>query len=421
MEEWKNILSGETEHLGSHLKALVKWVALACAVGLGVGIVGVAFHMVIKWVTEMRLAHGWLLYLLPLAGMAIVGLYHLGGVHEDKGTNLVLNAVRGETPMAFRTAPLIFVTSALTHLCGGSSGREGAALQLGGAIASSVGRRLGFSQADRRVLVVCGMASAFSALFGTPLTSAVFAMEVVHVGVMHYAALVPATLSSLVAALLARSLGQAPTAFLVAQVPEMSLLSLLQTVILGVLCALVSILFCQCLHVAHDFYQRFLPNPYLRAAVGGGIIILLTLVVGTRDYNGAGGEVIAAAVSGTVEPPAFLLKILFTALTLEAGFKGGEIVPVFFTGATFGCLAGPFLGLPASFAAAAGMAAVFCGVTNCPMASLILAYELFGGEGLGMYAMVCAVSYLVSGYGGLYSAQEIVYSKVRLERYARNK
>lgn len=407
--------------MGGHLKALVKWAALACAVGPGVGIVGVAFHMAITWATEQRLAHGWLLYLLPLAGMAIVGLYHLGGVYEDKGTNLVLNAVRGEGPLAFRTAPLIFVTATLTHLCGGSSGREGAALQLGGSIASSVGRRLGFGQEDRRVMVVCGMAAAFSALFGTPLTAAVFAMEVVHVGVMHYAALVPAILSSLIASLLAGRLGQAPTAFSVAQVPDLSPLSLLQTVILGVLCALAAILFCQCLHMAHDFYQRFLPNPYLRAAAGGGVIILLTLLVGTRDYNGAGGEVIAAAVAGSAVPPAFLLKILFTALTLGAGFKGGEIVPVFFTGATFGCLAGPFLGLPASFSAAAGLAAVFCGVTNCPMASLILAYELFGGEGLGLYGVVCAVSYLVSGYGGLYSAQEIVYSKTRPARYTRSK
>lgn len=419
MEEWKDIVSGEVEHLGAHLKALVKWAVIACAVGLGVGIVGVAFHMAIGWATELRLAHGWLLYLLPLAGMAIVGLYHLGGIHEDKGTNLVLNAVRGETPMAFRTAPLIFLASTLTHLCGGSSGREGAALQLGGAIASSAGRWLGFALEDRRILVVCGMASAFSALFGTPLTAAVFAMEVVHVGVMHYAALVPATLSALIAALLAGGLGLVPTAYAVAQMPELSPLSLAQTAALGVLCALVAILFCQCMHVSHDFYQRFLPNPYLRAAAGGAIIILLTLLVGTRDYNGAGGEVIAAAVSGSAVPPAFLLKMLFTALTLGAGFKGGEIVPVFFTGATFGCLVGPFLGLPASFSAAAGMAAVFCGVTNCPMASLILAYELFGGRGLGMYAVVCAVSYLVSGYGGLYSAQEIVYSKIRPERYAR--
>ncbi len=421
MEEWRDILSREVKHLWAHLKALVKWAAIACAVGLGVGIVGVAFHMAISWATELRLAHGWLLYLLPLAGMAIVGLYHMGAVYEDKGTNLVLTAVRGEGPMAFRTAPLIFLTSTLTHLCGGSSGREGAALQLGGAIAFSVGRRLGADREDRRILVVCGMASAFSALFGTPLTAAVFAMEVVHVGVMHYAALVPATLSALVAALLARSLVPAPAAFLVAQVPGLSPISLVQTAVLGVLCALVAILFCLCMRAAHDFYQRFFPNPYLRAAAGGVIIVLLTLLVGTRDYNGAGGEVIAAAVAGTVVPPAFLLKMLFTALTLGAGFKGGEIVPVFFTGATFGCLVGPFLGLPASFAAAAGMAAVFCGVTNCPMASLILAYELFGGQGLGMYAVVSAVSYLVSGYCGLYSAQEIVYSKIRPERYVRSK
>lgn len=420
MNKLKDELSGEVKGLGAHLGVLVKWSLIACVVGLGVGLVGVAFHMAVAWATQTRVDNPWLLYLLPLAGLAIVALYHLAGIYEDKGTNLVMNAVRGESNMSFRTAPLIFIASALTHLCGGSSGREGAALQIGGAIASSAGRRLGFDQEDRRILIVCGMAAAFSALFGTPLAAAVFAMEVVHVGVMHYAAIVPATLSSLIASYLAeRGFGAVPTSYAVARVPELSPLSLLQAVGLGVLCAVVAIIFCQLMHTTHDFYQRYISNPYVRAAVGGGIVIALTVLLGTRDYNGAGGQVISAAVAGTAVPYAFLLKMLFTALTLGAGYKGGEIVPVFFTGATFGCVVGPLLGLPASFSAAAGMVAVFCGVTNCPMTSVFLAYELFGGQGLGMYAAVCAVSYLVSGYGGLYTAQEIVYSKIKPARYER--
>ncbi len=417
MDAWKRELLTEGKSLGKDLLALVKWGLLAVIVGLGIGLVGAAFHVAVVWATEVRMMHPWLLYLLPFAGLIIVLMYHLGGVYEDKGTDLVLDAVRGETVMAFRTAPLIFMASALTHLCGGSSGREGAALQLGGSIASSFGRHLGFSEPDRRVLVVCGMASAFSALFGTPLTAAIFAMEVVHVGVMHYAAMVPAFLSALVAALLAGGLGLEPTAFTVAQVPELTGLRLFQVVVLGVLCALVSILFCKGMHAARQFYQKCFRNAYIIAAAGGVIIIALTLLTGTRDYNGAGGEVIAAAVAGEAVPWAFLLKILFTALTLGAGFKGGEIVPVFFTGATFGCVAGPLLGLPASFSAAAGMTAVFCGATNCPITSILLSYELFGGEGLALYAIACAVAYLTSDYGGLYRTQKIVYSKRKPEKY----
>lgn len=399
---------------------MAKWGCLAVVTGLVIGLVGAAFHLAVAWATQVRTAHPWLLYLLPAAGLAIVWLYHLSGVYEDRGTNLVLDTVRGETEMAFRTAPLIFVASTLTHLCGGSSGREGAALQLGGAIASSAGRHLGFSEQDRRILVVCGMAAAFSALFGTPLTACVFAMEVVHVGVMYYAALVPALLSALVAALLAQGLGLAPTAFFVAQVPELTALALLQSVGLGVLCALVSIAFCQGMHTVRELYQKTLKNPYLIAGVGGVLVIGLTWLTGCRDYNGAGSEVIAAAVAGQAVPWAFLLKILFTALTLGAGFKGGEIVPAFFTGATFGCVVGPLLGLPAPFSAAAGMTAVFCGATNCPLTSILLSYELFGGRGLALYAVVCAVSYLMSDYIGLYGAQEIVYSKTKPEKYKRN-
>ncbi len=417
MEAWREKLLSGAKGLGRNLLTLLKWTVMALCVGLGVGIVGVAFHQAVEWATETRQAHPMVMLALPLAGVVIVWLYHRAGVIEDRGTNLVLCAVRGEEPLSFRIAPLIFLASTLTHLCGGSSGREGAALQLGGSIASSAGRHLGLHEDDQRVMVVCGMAAGFSALFGTPLSAAIFALEVVHVGHIHYGAAVPATLSSLTAALLARALGLAPTAFAVAVTPEITPLTLVQTVLLGVLCALVANLFYTVMHAAHGVYRRFFKNPYLIAAVGGGIVLILTFLVGNCDYNGAGGALIAAAVAGQALPWAFLLKLLFTALTLGAGFKGGEIVPAFYTGATFGCVVGPLLGLPASFSASVGIVAVFCGVTNCPLTSMLLSYELFGGGGLALYAVACAVSYLVSGYGGLYSAQEILYSKVKPQKY----
>ena len=335
-------------------------------------------------------------------------------MEKDQGTNLVLIAVREAEPMRLRTAPLIFVATILTHLVGGSAGREGAALQLGGSLGAWLGRVVHLDAKDRRVMVMCGMSAAFSALFGTPLTAMLFSMEVVSVGVMYYAALVPCTVSALTAFQVAQAMGlhQSP-GYEIGLEAALGPVTMVQAAALGILCALVSILFCQAVHTAPKVYARFLPNPLLRAAAGGALVLVLTLLVGSQDYNGAGDAVIRRMLAGETIPAAFLLKILFTALTLGAGFRGGEIVPALFTGAAFGTLAGPLLGLPHGFGGALGMAAVFCGATNCPLTSLMLAFELFGGGSLPLCALCCGVSYMLSGYYGLYSEQKIVYSKFR--------
>ncbi len=394
----------------------LKWLLYACAVGLIVGGIASAFHYGIDWATELRFRFPWLILCLPLAGAAIVLLYRLCGMENDSGTNQVLIAVRDAQPLKLRTAPLIFLATILTHLTGGSAGREGAALQLGGSTAAYLGRTLGLDAKDRRVMVMCGMAAAFSALFGTPLTAALFAMEMVSVGVMYYAAIVPCTLSALLALQVARWAGlHKHGGYQVTGVPELDPLSLLRVCVLGLLCALLSILFCRVIHAAPKLYAKYLPNPVVRAMVGGLLVLALTALVGSQDYNGAGDGVIRRMLGGESIPEAFLLKLLFTALTLGAGFRGGEIVPVLFTGAAFGSLAGPLLGLSQSFGGALGMAAVFCGTTNCPLSSVFLAHELFGGQGLGLYAMCCSVSYMLSDYYSLYSAQKIVYSKFKTE------
>ena len=191
---------------------------------------------------------------------------------------------------------------------------------------------------------------------------------------------------------------------------------MLRVAALGVLCALVSVLFCSVIHLAEHQLKHRIPNPWLRAVLGGLAVIAMTYLVGSGDYNGAGMEVITAAVErGTAHPAAFLLKLLFTAVTLGAGFKGGEVVPSFFVGATFGCVAGPLLGIPAGPAAALGLAAVFCGATNCPIASIFLSIELFGDGGLLYFAIICGISYMLSGYSGLYSSQTILYSKLKAQ------
>ena len=391
-----------------------KWVVCSGATGVVVGAVAAAFHIGIDWGASLRESHPWILFFLPLGGVAIVLLYRLSGMEKDPGTNLVLVAVREAEPMRLRTAPLIFVATILTHLTGGSAGREGAALQLGGSLGAWIGRIVHLDAKDRRVMVMCGMSSAFSALFGTPMTAVLFSMEVVSVGVMYYAALVPCTVASLAAFQMAQSMGlhQAP-GYALGDTAILSPLTMVQAAALGLLCALVSILFCKVMHTAPKSYARLFPGPLVRAAAGGALVLLLTLLVGSQDYNGAGDAVIRRMLLGETIPAAFLLKILFTALTLGAGFRGGEIVPALFTGAAFGTLAGPLLGLPHGFSGALGMTAVFCGATNCPMTAMMLAFELFGGAGFPLYGLCCGVSYMLSGYSGLYSEQKIVYSKFR--------
>lgn len=398
----------------------LRWLVFALVIGLICGTVGAAFYFAITWVTDARAVRPWLLWLLPGAGALIVLLYRWCGMEKDRGTNFVLMAVRENEPLRLRTAPLVFLATVLTHLVGGSSGREGAALQIGGSISSKIGRWMRLDDKDSRVITMCGMSAAFAALFGTPLTATIFSMEVVSVGVMYYAAIVPCVLSSLVGLGVARALGIGPTGYVMTGVPGLAAVPVLQCVALGVAFAALAVLFCRLMHLAPKLYARFIPNPVARAAAGGGLVIALTYLVwlwapGSYDYNGAGANVIAAAIAGEARPEAFLFKMLFTTITLGAGFKGGEIVPVFFTGATFGCVAGPLVGLSGSFGAGLGLVSVFCGVTNCPMTSLMLAFELFGGEALPLFAVCCAVAYMLSGYYGLYSEQKIVYSKFKPE------
>ncbi|NCE65146.1 chloride channel protein [Pseudoflavonifractor sp. 524-17] len=425
MDDWK-------KQLHEHLQApalFFKWLFFACTVGLTVGTVSAAFYHAFQLATNTRLAHPWLMLLLPAAGAAIALLYRLCGLEQDPGTNCVLAAVQEDAPLLVRLAPLVFVSTILTHLVGGSSGREGAILQIGGGLSAGISRwsRLRDPK-DRQIITMCGMSAAFSALFGTPLAAAAFAMEVENVGLLRYAAIVPCVLSSVLGLWTAQQLGVPGTAFSLAGIPDLSLCAIVQTLILGVLFALLAVVFCRAMHLAFHLYQKYLPDPVLRGAAGGLLVIGLTLAVWlwapfTFDYNGAGAAVIHAAVGGDARPEAFILKILFTAVTLGAGFKGGEIVPTFFTGAVFGCTAAPLLGLSPSFGAGLGIVSLFCGVTNCPFTSLLLAVELFSGDSPGLFtghslllfALPIAVSYMLSGYHSLYSQQTIVYSKFRLD------
>ena len=396
----------------------VKWSLLATFVGLFVGGISTLFGHLLLFVNSYRYAHEQVVWLLPFAGLAIVFLYRISDSANPRGTNLVIEAARSEEKLPARMAPLIFVSTILTHLCGGSAGREGAALQLGGSLGQLLGDKLRIEEENRNIMVMCGMSAGFSALFGTPIAAAIFPLGLASIGMIYYTALVPCTISSLVSYWVALYFGLSPERFRLAAFETTPILAL-RVVLLAVLCAVVSILMCAVLHQTGKLFQSIFPNQYLRIVVGGSLICLAAALFG-RDYLGAGMHIIERAIEGEAMPAAFLLKLLFTAVTLGAGYKGGEIVPTLFVGATFGCTAGGLLGIPSSLAAALAMIAVFCGVTNCPLVSLLLAFELFDFTCPELFLLAAAVSYMLSGYRSLYSAQKILHPKTEFRQLHRS-
>ena len=396
------------------IRVALQWFFLAIPTGLICGLVGTLFHLSVERVTELRADQPWLLFLLPAAGLLITALYKATKC-EGVGTNNVIRAVQSGEPVSILLVPAIFLGTVLTHLCGGSAGREGAALQMGGSIGWNMGTLLHLKDHDRRTATICGMAAFFSALFGTPLTAALFAMMVEDVGLTFTSAFVPAFTSALIAYGCSLAFGIAPTHFAITA-PELTVWNAFLVILLGFACAAVSRLFCGLLHFMEHKVPQLLPNPWLRVFVGGVAVIAFSYLFGVGRYNGAGMGVITAAVEqGEALPWDFLCKIFLTALTLSCGFKGGEVVPSFFVGATFGCVFGPLLGLPAGFAAAVGLVSVFCGATNALIPSILLGFELFSGAGLELIALGCGICYMLSGHHGLYNSQTFVTNKLRPE------
>lgn len=407
----KNYIRNKLKSAVLYIKTFTKWLFLSVIMGIVCGIAGTAFHYSVDFATTKRTLYPYFIYFLPLAGLSIVFLYRHCGMKDDKGTNAVINSACSTETVPPQMGFLIFISTFLTHLCGGSAGREGAALQIGGSIASVFNKIFHFTEEDKRILVMCGMSGLFSALFNTPITAAVFSLEAIKVGTIYYGALIPCLMSSAIAYIFSHYFNIKPITYKISDLPAITPEILVKVILFAILCAIVSILFCECMRLSSMLYTKYFKNPYFRVVAGSLFIIALTLLVGSRDYNGAGMNIIARAIQGDAAPEAFLLKIIFTALTLGAGFKGGEIVPVFFIGSTFGCFAGTLLGLDPGFAAALGLTAVFCACVNAPLASIFLSVELFGSTRILLFAIVCAVSYTLSGNYSLYSSQKFLYSK----------
>ncbi|MBR0224499.1 MAG: chloride channel protein [Thermoguttaceae bacterium] len=398
---------------------------LAATLGLVTGLFGGAFLYSMNMASafflsseEASASGAFRMFLLaPFAGLFIVFLYKATRTSIDAGTNQVIESLVSEKKPSLWLAPLIFIGAVVTQTFGGSAGREGAAIQLGGCVGLGVGRLMRMRDSGLKLAIYCGMAGGFSSILGAPLTAAVFAVEVGCVGVMYYPAFLPSLVSSTVAAGVTRAMGFEPFFHAQPVFPATSLGLVLRVLALGLLCGLVSVFFCATIRRVAQSTSRRLPNDYVRVFFGGALLIVATTLLGTNAYNGTGLFLVERATQGAALPQDFLLKTLFTAVCLGAGYKGGEIVPALAVGSTFGCFAGGLLGLDPALGASLGMVSVFCGSTNCPLASLILGVEFFGAENALLFALGCAATYMSSGRSGLYKSQRVVFSKASDQIY----
>ena len=383
-------------------KYIGKWVLMGLLIGILGGLIGTAFHISVDFVTEQREHRFWLIYLLPLGGLLIAAMYGRFRKLGNIDTKRVFQSVKENKDVPLVMIPLIFIGTVITHCLGGSAGREGAALQLGGSLGYNMGQAFRQESEDKKYMVTAGMSSVFSALFGTPLTAMLFSLEVTRQGKFSWKGLFPGFIASVTAYFVAQLLGVEAVRFGLPEGLSYHWIVILKVILLAVLCGGVCILFALSLHKTEHVTHKLLPNSYLRAFLGGLLLVGLTLLVRTTDYNGAGMGVISRAIAGEANYEAFLLKIIFTVITVAAGFKGGEIVPTFFIGATFGCVAGSLFGLNPGVGASLGLVAMFAGMTKCPVAAFLLALEVFGGKGVLFFAVVSVLSRIVSGRFGLY-------------------
>ena len=406
----------ELHHPEKYFRIFFKWGLLGLLMGILGGFLGAFFHHTLHFVTELRGAHPWLIFMLPVGGLLTVGLYRVFNMRNNRGTNEIIDAILNNEPVNPLITPVIFIATSITHLFGGSAGREGAALQLGGSVASKLGRILRLKEEERTVLIMSGMSAVFAGLFGTPLTATLFTMEFAAVGTIFSPALLPCYLAAFTASRVSEAMGVHAETVMLNEAVVFTATTNWQVLVLAVLIGVLGIVMCYLFHKTEHLAAKFFPNPWIRIAVGAVIVMVLTLLVGDQRYNGAGMDMALAAIGGHADWYSFLMKLLFTAVTLSAGFKGGEIVPTFCIGATFGCVLGGLLGLDPGTAAALGLVGLFCCVTNSPITALILSVEMFGSTNLYLFTFVCVIAFVISGNWGLYASQIIQFSKARMVR-----
>ena len=401
--------------------AALKWAALVIPMAMAVGSACAFFLWSLDAVTGLRFQNPWLLYLLPVAGVAVGLVYHRWGKSAEGGSNLIMDEIHQPgAGVPRRLAPLVLFGTLVTHLFGGSAGREGTAVQMGGSLAGGFARLLKLAPSDVRVLLMAGVAAGFGAVFGTPVAGAVFAIEVLTIGRMHYGALLPCFLAGVTADWTCHAWGIGHTQYAIGfgGAFKIDALVLAKVVVAAGAFGIVAALFSELSHTLHGWFKRLVPSVPLRPLLGGGLVIGLTLLVGTRDYLGLGVtnpdpkavSIVSFFTSPEIHPWAWWWKILFTAVTLGSGFKGGEVTPLFFIGAALGNALAGLMGAPTDLFAALGFVAVFAGATKTPLACTVLGIELFGGEHAVYLATACFIAYRCSGHSGIYLSQRVARS-----------
>ncbi|PZF71622.1 voltage-gated chloride channel family protein [Taibaiella soli] len=422
----KQFKFSEQFHITRHL---LKWTLLVMPLALIVGSLVALFLWLLDKATLFRWHHDWLLWLLPVAGIAIHFLYKLWGKNSEGGNNLIMDEIHepgGGVP--WRMAPLVILSTVITHLFGGSAGREGTAVQVGGSIAAGAGKLLKLSPADIRIMLMAGIAAGFGAVFGTPITGAIFALEVLAIGRIKYDALLPCLMASLFADIVVGTWGIHHTHYhiLLREIPpsilsflHFDLLLLLKVIIAGIAFGLASNFFATLTHGIKHQSNKWIKQKWLIPVIGGCTVIALTYAVGTSDYlglgvnssNPGGNSIVNAFNIGGATSFSWFWKLLFTSITLGMGFKGGEVTPLFFIGAALGNTLAVLLGVPIDLLAGLGFIAVFAGATNTPLACTLMGVELFGGEYILYYAVSCFTAYYFSGHTGIYTSQRIAVGK----------
>lgn len=387
---------------------LIKWLLICTVIGAIVGSISAFFLLSLDWATNWREAHLWVIALLPIGGFIIGLSYHLYGDSVVKGNNLLLEEFHSPKKIIpFRMVPLVLFGTILTHLFGGSAGREGTAVQIGGAIADRFTKLLKLSKRDRQIVLIVGISAGFAAVFGTPLAGGIFALEVLILGRIRLDAIVPSFMGAVLANYFCEIWNVSHTHYSISAVAEMNPVNLLWALLAGIIFGLVAMLFSKSTHFWNHLFTKHIKYPPLRPVIGGVILAIAIYSIGTTKYIGLGIPTIVEAFESNLNSYDFLIKVLLTSFTLGAGFKGGEVTPLFFIGATLGNVLIWFIPLPMSLLAGMGFVAVFAGATNTPIACTIMGIELFGIESGVFIAIACSAAYLFSGHSGVYASQII--------------
>ncbi|SNS95647.1 H+/Cl- antiporter ClcA [Anaerovirgula multivorans] len=394
---------------------LTKWVLWGSMIGIFVGSTSALLINSNDFLTDVREANPFTLFFLPLGGIVIGYIYMYHGKGSRKGNDLILEHIHhGQGAVPLRMGPIVFICTFITQLLGGSTGREGAAIQMGVSISEGINRLFKINKIDRRILIISGISGGFGSAFGAPIAGTIFGMEAIAIGKTKYAALIPCFVSSFVGHYVATAWGIQHEHFIIKSVPDINTANLMKMIGLAIVFGFTSVLYSQLRHEIKTLSDKYLKNLMLRAFVGGTIIIALTYLIGSRDYLGRGLPMVERAFEGQVPPFAFLGKIVFTAITMGMGFRGGEVIPLFFIGATLGNTLSTIVGLTPSFLAAIGMIAVFSGAANTPISAFLFSIEAFEGQSISYFFIVCLISFIFSGHHGIYAAQKIYEPKSRM-------